>query len=139
MPTISRFHGISITVCFDDHGYPHFHARHADGEAKILIDSLEILDSSLDRRTRDSAARCWPGEPSGCPRRAAGSRWSSRSEGSTVSGEAESHVGMTSAPSSGLSKPPGRRSRPRPSSYSMEPAGQLPNPRLLRRLRSLLA
>lgn len=50
VPTISRFHGISITMCFDDHGYPHFHARHADGEAKILIDSLEILDSSLDRR-----------------------------------------------------------------------------------------
>jgi hypothetical protein len=20
---------------FDDHGYPHFHARHADGEAKV--------------------------------------------------------------------------------------------------------
>lgn len=35
---------------FDDHGPPHFHARHADGEAKIRIDTLEPMDSSLGRR-----------------------------------------------------------------------------------------
>lgn len=35
---------------FDDHGFPHFHARHADGEAKVRIDSLEVLSSSLKRR-----------------------------------------------------------------------------------------
>lgn len=35
---------------FDDHGYPHFHARHASGQAKVRIDSLEVLDSSLSRR-----------------------------------------------------------------------------------------
>ena len=35
---------------FDDHGFPHFHARHADGNAKIRIDSLEVIDNSLDRR-----------------------------------------------------------------------------------------
>lgn len=34
----------------DDHGYPHFHAFHADGEAKIRIDSLEVIESSLKRR-----------------------------------------------------------------------------------------
>jgi len=28
MPTISRFFGIVIAMYFDDHGPPHFHARH---------------------------------------------------------------------------------------------------------------
>jgi Domain of unknown function (DUF4160) len=34
VPTISRFFGISIAMFFDDHGPPHFHARHAQGNAK---------------------------------------------------------------------------------------------------------
>lgn len=50
MPTISRFYGIVIAMFFDDHGYPHFHARHAEGEAKIRIDGLEVIDSTLPRR-----------------------------------------------------------------------------------------
>lgn len=50
MPTISRFFGISIAMFFDDHGPPHFHARHADGSAKVRIDALEVIDSSLGRR-----------------------------------------------------------------------------------------
>ena len=50
VPTISRFFGISIAMFFDDHGAPHFHARHADGEAKVRIDRLETIDSSLGRR-----------------------------------------------------------------------------------------
>jgi hypothetical protein len=29
---------------------PHFHARHAEGSAKIRIDQVEVLDSSLPRR-----------------------------------------------------------------------------------------
>jgi hypothetical protein len=35
---------------FDDHGPPHFHARHADGQAKIAIDTLEPIESTLARR-----------------------------------------------------------------------------------------
>ncbi len=35
---------------FSDHGYPHFHARHAEGEAKIRIDNLEVIESNLPRR-----------------------------------------------------------------------------------------
>jgi hypothetical protein len=35
---------------FSDHGFPHFHARHAEGEAKVRIDTLEVMDTSLDRR-----------------------------------------------------------------------------------------
>jgi len=50
VPTISRFFGITITMYFDDHGPPHFHARHADGAAKVRIDTLEAIDSTLDRR-----------------------------------------------------------------------------------------
>lgn len=50
MPTISRFFGIVIAMYFDDHGFPHFHARHAEGEAKVRIDRIEVIDSSLNRR-----------------------------------------------------------------------------------------
>ncbi len=50
MPTISRFLGIAIAMFHDDHGYPHFHARHAEGEAKVRIDNLEVIDSTLPRR-----------------------------------------------------------------------------------------
>ncbi len=49
MPTISRFLGIVITMYYDDHGHPHFHARHADVEAKVRIDNLEVIDSTLGR------------------------------------------------------------------------------------------
>jgi hypothetical protein len=50
MPTISRFFGIVIAMYFDDHGPPHFHARHADGAAKIRIDTVEAIESTLGRR-----------------------------------------------------------------------------------------
>lgn len=50
MPTISRFFGVSIAMFFDDHGHPHFHARHAEGQAKVRIDELEVIESSLERR-----------------------------------------------------------------------------------------
>lgn len=35
---------------FDDHSPPHFHARHTEGSAKVRIDTLEVIDSSLGRR-----------------------------------------------------------------------------------------
>ena len=41
---------ITITMYFDDHDPPHFHARHATGRAKVEIESLEIMDSTLERR-----------------------------------------------------------------------------------------
>jgi len=50
MPTISRFFGIVIAMYFDDHGPPHFHARHVDGAAKIRIDTLEPIETTLGRR-----------------------------------------------------------------------------------------
>ena len=50
MPRISSFYGIVVEMYFDDHGHPHFHARHAEGEAKVRIDELAVIDSNLPRR-----------------------------------------------------------------------------------------
>jgi hypothetical protein len=50
VPTISRFFGISIAMFFDDHGPPHFHARHAGATAKVRIDTLEVIESDMGRR-----------------------------------------------------------------------------------------
>ncbi len=50
VPAISRFFGILIAMFFDDHGPAHFHARHADGTAKVRIDTLEVIESTLARR-----------------------------------------------------------------------------------------
>jgi len=50
VPTISRFFGISIAMYFDDHGFPHFHARDASGQAKIRIDEVEVIDSAMQTR-----------------------------------------------------------------------------------------
>lgn len=50
MPTISRFFGIAIAMYFDDHGHPHFHARRAGAEAKVRIDKIEVIDSTLPVR-----------------------------------------------------------------------------------------
>jgi len=50
MPRISFFFGIVIRMYHDDHGFPHFHAQHADGHAKVRIDSLEVIENNLPRR-----------------------------------------------------------------------------------------
>ncbi|MGH2802511.1 MAG: DUF4160 domain-containing protein [Thermoleophilaceae bacterium] len=50
VPAISRFFGIVIAMYFDDHGPPHFHARHSEGSAKVRIDTMEVIESSLGRR-----------------------------------------------------------------------------------------
>lgn len=36
---------------FSDHAPPHFHARHPDGYAKVRIDTLKVMKSTL--RSRD--------------------------------------------------------------------------------------
>jgi hypothetical protein len=50
VPTISTFMGITITMYFDDHAPPHFHARAAERNAKVRIDALEVIESNLRRR-----------------------------------------------------------------------------------------
>jgi Domain of unknown function (DUF4160) len=37
MPTISRFFGISILMYYNDHAYPHFHARYGEHYASVDI------------------------------------------------------------------------------------------------------
>jgi hypothetical protein len=50
VPSISRFHGIAISMYFDDHSPPHFHARAAGNQARIRIDNLEVLTNELPRK-----------------------------------------------------------------------------------------
>lgn len=47
MPEISRFLGIIISMYFNEHNPPHFHARYNEHKASILIDSMGILDGEL--------------------------------------------------------------------------------------------
>ncbi len=50
MPTISVFYGIIIQMFRTDHMPPHFHALYAEYEARINIQTLEILNGSLPKR-----------------------------------------------------------------------------------------
>jgi hypothetical protein len=46
MPTLSIFFGIVIRMYYDDHPPPHFHAIYGEHEAKIGIETLELIDGS---------------------------------------------------------------------------------------------
>lgn len=50
VPTISVFYGIVIAMFFDDHPPPHFHARYAEHEARISIETGEALGGKLPAR-----------------------------------------------------------------------------------------
>jgi hypothetical protein len=50
MPRISEFFGIVIAMYYNDHVPPHFHAKYAEYEAEVAIQSLEVLKGSLPRR-----------------------------------------------------------------------------------------
>lgn len=50
MPRISHFFGITVVMYYNDHTPPHFHARYADAESAIAIDTLEALWGDLPRR-----------------------------------------------------------------------------------------
>jgi uncharacterized protein DUF4160 len=50
VPEICRFFGIVITMYYNDHAPPHFHARYGRAKASIGIDSLQVLDGSLPPR-----------------------------------------------------------------------------------------
>jgi hypothetical protein len=50
MPTMSRSLGITISMYFDDHQPPHFHARSGGFNAKVRTDTLELLAGDLPRR-----------------------------------------------------------------------------------------
>jgi hypothetical protein len=49
VPEISRFYGIVITINFDDHRPPHFHARYGDQRASVGFDGT-VLAGGLPAR-----------------------------------------------------------------------------------------
>jgi hypothetical protein len=57
MPEISRFYGIVITINYDDHLPPHFHARYAEHSAAIEVGGA-VLAGSLPRRAL-ALVRAW--------------------------------------------------------------------------------
>ena len=50
MPEISRFFGIVITMYYDEHNPPHFHARYGEDRAAIEIETLRIREGKLPPR-----------------------------------------------------------------------------------------
>ena len=50
MPEISRFFGAIITMNYNDHAPPHFHARYGSQKALVGIESLTILQGRLSPR-----------------------------------------------------------------------------------------
>lgn len=50
MPEISRFFGIIITMNYNDHPPPHFHARYGGEQAIIGIETLQVLGGRLGPR-----------------------------------------------------------------------------------------
>lgn len=50
MPQISRFFGIIISMYFNDHNPPHFHARYGDDECIISIQELTVLEGGIPSR-----------------------------------------------------------------------------------------
>jgi hypothetical protein len=49
MPEVSRFYGIVITLNYDEHLPPHFHARYADDRAAFHLTG-ELLAGSMSNR-----------------------------------------------------------------------------------------
>ena len=50
MPTISTFYGIIISMFYDDHSPPHFHAKYAEFKGIIDIQQLIMIKGDLPRR-----------------------------------------------------------------------------------------
>lgn len=49
MPTISTFYGIKITMNYNDHLPPHFHAEYQDFEVTVAI-STGVVTGNMPRR-----------------------------------------------------------------------------------------
>ena len=60
MPEICRFLGIIITMYFNEHNPPHFHARYGDHRAEIAIETLSIIAGRLPPRVLGWS---WNGRP----------------------------------------------------------------------------
>ncbi|MDX2190932.1 MAG: DUF4160 domain-containing protein [Bacteroidota bacterium] len=50
MPKISNFFGIIISMFYDDHNPPHFHAKYGEYNAQISILELNLIEGNLPPR-----------------------------------------------------------------------------------------
>jgi len=50
MPEISRFHGITVRMYFDDRHHPHFHTYYGEFVALFTIDPPALYEGSMPRR-----------------------------------------------------------------------------------------
>lgn len=50
MPEISRFLGIIISMYYDEHNPPHFHARYGKDYVAIEISSLRVIEGKISPR-----------------------------------------------------------------------------------------
>lgn len=50
MPEIASFFGIKITMYYDDHNPPHFHAEYAGNKALVDIENGYIIRGTLPNR-----------------------------------------------------------------------------------------
>jgi hypothetical protein len=51
VPEICRFFRIVITMFYNDHNPPHFHARYGGQRALVAIDTLTVLEGRLSPRS----------------------------------------------------------------------------------------
>ena len=49
MPTVSHFFGIVVRVYYTDHPPPHVHVIYQDFEAKLAIETGELIEGRLPR------------------------------------------------------------------------------------------
>lgn len=47
MPVISNFYGIKVTMYYDDHNPPHFHAEYAGEKAIVDITHSRVIKGAL--------------------------------------------------------------------------------------------
>lgn len=52
MPEICRFLGVVITMYFDEHNPPHFHARYNEYRAAMSISDLNVIAGQLPAKVR---------------------------------------------------------------------------------------
>jgi len=52
MPEVSRFLGIVITMYYNDHDPPHFHAFYGEYEIRVVIENGEVLSGVFPRRAQ---------------------------------------------------------------------------------------
>ena len=51
MPVISRFFGIVITIYWNDHSPPHFHAKYSGDEAVLDMNTGAVIKGAFSKRS----------------------------------------------------------------------------------------